>query len=414
MKCRFCGTELEKDARFCHICGQSAPVDRSEGGFCPHCDVRLPDVAVFCPHCGTKLGFSRLRESLPARETVQPAAAPSGEAGKDPAPAAREAPVTALAEHKPAPPKKAGKKPRKSGRSGSGGGLLALLIVILILCFLGVFLYMEANSHGLGVGEYASSLLPGGETEKPARWSDLKSEESADQTADMQEQAPAEEELRTRQAYALYRGLLESRRDRIEAYNWQLEGTESRPIFLRDVCGDELPELIWVESAPGESEQAATLFIATIRNGSGELVYSERWDVQAGGGFGYYLFQQQGDKALHSYSSFGEDSWTERYAVLSEQGDALVRSEQLTSELSAARDGEGANETRSFRRMGEPVSEDQWLAAVEELRAQTASVLMLNRYAGYFAESWTEQNGCPALTFQDALSVLSEGGALSP
>ena len=53
-------------------------------------------------------------------------------------------------------------------------------------------------------------------------------------------------------------------------------------------------------------------------------------------------------------------------------------------------------------------------AAVEELRAQTASVLMLNRYAGYFAESWTEQNGCPALTFQDALSVLSEGGALSP
>ena len=113
---------------------------------------------------------------------------------------------------------------------------------------------MEANSHGLGVGEYASSLLPGGETEKPARWSDLKSEESADQTADMQEQAPAEEELRTRQAYALYRGLLESRRDRIEAYNWQLEGTESRPIFLRDVCGDELPELIWVESAPGESE----------------------------------------------------------------------------------------------------------------------------------------------------------------
>ena len=407
MNCKYCGAELEKDARFCHICGQPVPIDRSEGGFCPHCDFRLPAVAVFCPHCGTKVSYSRLRESLPFEEP--PLSAPG--TGENAAAHVQESPKSAPAEKKAAPAKNEGAKTKKSDRSGRGGRLLALLIVILILGSLGAVLYVEAKTHGLGVGEYASTLLPVGETEKPARWSDLKAEQSAAPTAVAQEPALTEQELRTRQAYRLYRELLESRRDRIEAYNWQLENTESRPVVLCDVCGDELPELIWVEAAPTENVQAAALYVAAVRNGAAELIYSEQWDVQAGGGFCYYLFQLQGNKSLHSYAAWGEEKWTECFAVLSEQDGVLMRSEQLKSELTAVWDDSGAHEDKSFTQMGESVTEDLWRAAIEELNAQTASVLMRNRYASNFAKNWTEQKGCPAMTLRDALAFLSEGEA---
>ncbi len=417
MNCGFCGTELENDARFCHICGQPVPVDRSEGGFCPHCDVRLPAVAVFCPHCGARLGYSRLRESLPAQEAApNPPAVLSRETEKADAPA-QDAPKSAPSQEAAAPREKkteTGKaKTKKSSASNRGGRLLALLIIILIFASLGAVLYVEANTRGLGVGEYASVLLPVGETEKPARWSDLKAEQGEAPTAAVQEpeeQGPTEQELRTQQAYRLYCELLESRRDRIEEYNWQLENEESRPVVLCDVCGDELPELIWVEAAPAENVQAATLYVAALRNGAAELVYSDQWDVQAGGGFCYYLFQQQGEKALHSYAAWGEENWTECYAVLSEQDGVLVRSEQLKSELSAVWDGDGVHESKRFLRLGEQVTEEQWRAAVEELCGQTSSVLMCNRFAGSFARNWTEQNGCPAMTLREALAVLSESG----
>ena len=37
MKCPSCGAELEKDARFCHICGQPVPAAGEESRFCIRC-----------------------------------------------------------------------------------------------------------------------------------------------------------------------------------------------------------------------------------------------------------------------------------------------------------------------------------------------------------------------------------------
>ena len=56
MKCAACGTELERDAKFCHICGQPAPAQApEESSFCPRCGARLPKLCVFCPNCGVAL-----------------------------------------------------------------------------------------------------------------------------------------------------------------------------------------------------------------------------------------------------------------------------------------------------------------------------------------------------------------------
>lgn len=48
-KCKSCGTELPRGAKFCFQCGQPQPK------FCPNCGKELPEDAKFCFECGTKL-----------------------------------------------------------------------------------------------------------------------------------------------------------------------------------------------------------------------------------------------------------------------------------------------------------------------------------------------------------------------
>ena len=391
MKCAACGTELERDAKFCHICGQPAPAQApEESSFCPRCGARLPKLCVFCPNCGVAHS-----DVSPRREPKAAAAAP--------APAARAAAPVRQAEPAPAPKKKA----KKRQRAPIGGILLALLILALIFGCLGAVLYVEATMRGQTMKEYVTAFVRGEPETGEARWSDLDNP-GASAGADNGEINSMQDGLLTKDVCTIYLDLLQSRQAEIERYDWQQTGTDmpTRQVVLCDICGDILPELIWVEATDDENVRAATLNIAGIRDGAAVILSSQSWDVQAGGGFHYYLFQEQDSKTLYAFSACGEETWTQRYSSYAERDGGLAADELLT--FVTAWDPESGLETRSYAKEGGEVSGEEWLAAVGSLQAGTRSVLMYSSQAGDFVSDYVSQNGCPAMTCAGAILLLTE------
>ena len=393
MKCGACGTELERDAKFCHICGQPAPAQEPEtGGYCPRCGARLPKLSVFCPQCGVALS-----DAAP-RPEAKPAAA-------KPAPAARAAAPVPPAEHPPAPKK----EKKKSKRAPIGGILLAILILALIFGCLGAVLYVEATMRGQTMKEYVAAFVRGEPEPGEARWSDLEKPEASAAPAPASEQNDSSRDgVLTKDVCSIYLNLLQSRQADIERYDWQQLGTDlpTRQVVLCDVCGDILPELIWVEAAEDENVTAATLNIAGIRDGEAVILSSQRWDVQAGGGFHYYLFQEEDGKTLYAFTVSGEETWTQRYSIYPERDGGLAAEELLT--FITAWDPESGEETRSYAKEGGEISEEEWLGAVGSLQAGTKGVLMYSSHAGDFLENYVSQNGCPAMTCAGAILLLTE------
>ena len=391
MKCEACGTELERDAKFCHICGQPAPAQApEESSFCPRCGARLPKLCVFCPNCGVALS-----DVSPRREPKAAAAAP--------APAARAAAPVRQAEPSPAPKKKT----KKRQRTPVGGILLAFLILALIFGCLSAVLYVEATMRGQTMKEYVTAFIHGEPETGEARWSDLDKPGASAAPASEQIDS-AQDGILTKDVCAIYLDLLQSRQAEIERYDWQQTGTDmpTRQVVLCDVWGDILPELIWVEATDDENVRAATLNIAGIRDGAAVILSSQSWDVQAGGGFHYYLFQEQDSKTLYAFSACGEETWTQRYSFYSERNGGLAADELL--KFVTVWDPESGDETRSYFKEGGEISEEDWLNAVGSLQAGTKGVLMYSSHAGDFVEDYVSRNGCPAMTCAGAILLLTE------
>lgn len=389
MKCATCGSELERDARFCHICGQAAPPSQTERRHCPQCGARLPTLAVFCPQCGTALSVDAPRQTASA-----------------PAPAVKSAPAPAKGT---APAAK--KKKSKSKKSNAGGFVLVFLILLLIAGCICAYVYVEAHTRGISLGEYVSSLDPRAKEESQARWSDLKTDAPAAPEATPAPPQTAETPYGpvTKALCVSYLALLEERRADIERYDWQQSGgVPTRQVVLCDICGDELPELIWVEATRDENVAASTLNVAAVRGGAAEILCSTGWDVQAGGGFPYYLFQERDAKTLYAYSAHGEGGWTQCYDVYTDSGDALVREELLKSVMTQTFDGESGGESYSFTMRSAEISAEQWLAEDERLAAETRCVLMYNEDAGRYVEGFVAENGCPAMSCAEAEAFLND------
>ena len=391
MRCGACGTELQKDARFCHICGQPAPAPvPEESSYCPRCGARLPKVSIFCPQCGIALS-----DAAP-RKNPEPAIGRAAAVQHTQPPARAAEPVPE--EKKPA---------KKAKRSHVGGLLLTLLIIALIIgCLCAVF-YVEASTRGQTVTEYAQGFFGKGKEEGPPKWSDLEtsgtaSAGSGDETS--------RKGIMTKDVCAIYLELLKSRQEAIERYDWQQRNGElpTRQVVLCDICGDMLPELIWVEAAYDENVTAATLNIAAIRDGAAVILSSRSWDVQAGGGFFYYLFQVQDSKTLYTSSASGEEYWTQRYTAYTEHDGGLEEENLLESVTSDVWDGENMQQSVSYTKAGAEVSADDWNGAVDSLLSGTKTILMYSSDAGDFALNFVSQNGCPAMTCSGAILFLSE------
>ena len=231
------------------------------------------------------------------------------------------------------------------------------------------------------------------------------------------EPAAAEPEKPAREDWEAYLALLQQQREQINAYSWQKGyygyGTQTeeqipRPVAFSDVYGDETPEMIYVSLDPSIPGGVCTkLNIVTSENGRVRSLYTRNWDVMAGGGFYYALFRLQGEERLYAYTSTGDESWTTGYCCFESSGEELTLAYLLEHSVHPDYTAQTyGNAVHEYTRSGQEIPEGEYESAVRELESRTCEVLMLSKNGGDFAQAYAAENGCPAMTCDEAIAWL--------
>ena len=168
-----------------------------------------------------------------------------------------------------------------------------------------------------------------------------------EETEDVQEvveEEPEEEEEEVKidrtVCFPAYLEELQMFRTEILGYYWQhgywFDEDESRgygkdtpkPVAIRDVTGDGMPELIYIAGVKypnWEDYYTTDLRICTYKSGHIVRLYQDEWDVQNEDGFRYMLFTSKKDDYLHAYISTGEDDKTIRFVHFAPSNDGLLK-----------------------------------------------------------------------------------------
>ena len=95
-------------------------------------------------------------------------------------------------------------------------------------------------------------------------------------------------EATVEKAYNAYYTVIMDKKDQIDGYTWQRDYSDSeykeisRPVLFRDICGNEIPELILVRKDTEAEKNAAILEIYTFEKGEAKLLLSQPWDKDPG------------------------------------------------------------------------------------------------------------------------------------
>lgn len=210
-----------------------------------------------------------------------------------------------------------------------------------------------------------------------------------------------------REAYRAYLDCLIENKAGIDNYIWQKgylyleegnysinflnDNTLSRPVALCDICGDALPELIYVgDVEPGyfdndglyANDSSANLHILTVRDGKAVTLYNE--EIQAWGvgdpAVPYSLFQTNNEKALYGYQVYDQGGTQKLFWRLEETDDGrLIR--KSVAEL---------NEVGSdshYKESGNPVSKQRYAEIESDLQSKTERVLICSDYPLFLPKS---------------------------
>ena len=217
-------------------------------------------------------------------------------------------------------------------------------------------------------------------------------------------------------ALAAYLTLLEQERSRIEGYTWQMGyygyGVRTpdqvpHPVVIRDVWGDDAPELIYVRK---DSEYAARMRILTWEDGQVRELYSAQCDVQVAGGERYYLYQLGDEKALHIYISTGDEWWSNTYYDFAPTAERTMERVKHLERISHPGEivGNVLTFVNEYTLDGQTVTEDEFTARETQIQADTSCILLYNTGSGDFAKDYVAQNGCPAMTCEEAIAWLRD------
>ncbi|MBQ9826972.1 MAG: zinc ribbon domain-containing protein [Firmicutes bacterium] len=215
----------------------------------------------------------------------------------------------------------------------------------------------------------------------------------------------------TAKAYKAFSGILTEKADDLAAYDWQLNlaglenGTESRPVLFRDICGNEIPELILVRAADKE-KRTAMLEIYTFEKGAAKLIFSQEWNF----GLKYILYQNKDDKTLKLFTNEGYGGYLFEYFISLEDDKG-----SLTARESAGRSTEKPESALvdKFRVDGKEVTKEEYAEAMAEALEGVDEVLMYSDGAVSYVVDQIYEKGCPAQTVRDAkLRAAAEMGDL--
>ncbi len=213
-----------------------------------------------------------------------------------------------------------------------------------------------------------------------------------------QEIQPAEEEqkeetgkkVNKKTAYPAYLEELQMFRTEILGYYWQhgysynekekrTYGKDTpKPVAIRDITGDGMPELIYVVGVKyptWEDYYSTELRICTYQNGHIHRIYQEQWDRQSEEGFGYMLFTSKKDDYLHAYIRTGSDDRTCDFVHFEPDKDGLLKIvRDLRKEV---KDGN----TRYYIK-GESAGADQFNESLQKLYKRMSRCLMYGDVIG--------------------------------
>lgn len=191
-------------------------------------------------------------------------------------------------------------------------------------------------------------------------------------------------------------------------WNRLADATYPQPVALRDVCGDDTPELIFLREASREDDlwHEVELVIAAYRNGTATIVYTG--SITDKEEHEYYLFQIQGDKHLILYyAPEGHDhTCSVTFSAFEEGADGKLTSHDILSY-----EYEYDPETRqefllSCFSDGRRVGKEELDAELARIRTNMDCVIQHNwapNRAAPLAQS------TPSMTCADMLTYLSNG-----
>jgi len=202
----------------------------------------------------------------------------------------------------------------------------------------------------------------------------------------------------------------------INAYNWQMsytsEGEESvtRAVVLSNIYGDEIPELIYLAAAPDESGEvydAPVLYIMTYEDGMVRTLYADTWDISPydSGYYDYYFFRMEDKDTLYYFRDIGGDGGRIEYGRFDATVDGTLKIRELFADQYTNTDYGVEHE---YLKQGNAISEESYAAQIAHAQSSTKSILMYSDGCGDFVEDYVAQNGCPAMTVDEALTLLSE------
>lgn len=220
--------------------------------------------------------------------------------------------------------------------------------------------------------------------------------------------------------YAAYRDVLLREQDKItlaENRKDQITAETTNKIVFCDICGDEMPEMIYAEIdevQPGTVSvpeyNSVDLHIVTYEEGTVRELHKlmvEKSQMSAGTE-NYYLFLEEGDRSLYLYrSSSAQGSSQSYYRFRSGEITPLI-SENLLKHSSGQGDY-GAYDRYSSDNTD--ISENEYNRIESELQKNTRAVLMYSPGANEFVRTYTGEHGYYAMTFNDALQWLEQAAA---
>ena len=233
---------------------------------------------------------------------------------------------------------------------------------------------------------------------------------------------------REREAYQAYLNVLTENRAGIDNYIWQKEylefdgngnliglddNTLTRSVALCDICGDELPELIYIGDADAGyfddngyycNDLTLYLNILTIRDGRAVSVYRDFWGYGNDDQVIYHLFHVSGDKSLYAFEQIVDDYLGNTYLRFDEVADGTLTPVTVAYLYEDFEDDspETDEECEYRDESGKRISKQEYQAIVSDLESRVDSVLMY---------SWLPdsalKNSCPAKTCGEMIAYLS-------
>ncbi len=214
---------------------------------------------------------------------------------------------------------------------------------------------------------------------------------------------------------------IRSMKDPIMAYDWQTVASqyseeddpdktallkEPSPIALSDLDGNGVPELLVLAASEDGSEANYLAYLSVFEydNGAAVLVYRDRVDALAGGGWNYFLFRTEGSPNLYCFDSYGDEYLENVFSVFEKEDGLYVKKEVLRKSIGY----EGGNETVDCLIEGGVSDEEPYLEREKALIDSIEDPIVWNAIYEEGLVGKAKEFGHSALSYKDAEKYLSK------